>query len=153
MKNLKALLMMAVAAVILLASCSERNEKLDKTLAYKIESKEDLTDADYTRMIKYVGEYAEKSQKYVDDLINGENLEEAQAGLDKLKGEFEYLNTFRDCIKTTPMDKFSAENVELLNKYKDYIEFSMPLSMSVQTDPVQAGVVVEDTNNVVAPVE
>lgn len=153
MKSVKILLAGAILASGLMVSCKESNDKLDKNLAYKIENKEALTDVDYTRMIEYVGEYAVKAQKYEDDLINGVNQIEAQEGLDKLNAEFPYLVTFRNCIKTTPVEKFSSDNKELLVKYQNYIEFSLPLDMTYQTLPGEAGIIVDDTNGVVVPVE
>lgn len=139
MKKLGIICMMAIIAAIGMSSCEESSEKKDKEIAYKIENNEALSSDDYSRMIAYVGEYAEKAQKYIDMQINGEDNSEAVAGLANLKEEYPLVETFRDCIKVTPLNKLSNDNLDEIAKYAGLIEFSAPVGYTIQTDPEAAG--------------
>lgn len=139
MKKIGIICMMAAISAIGLSSCQESAEKQENTIAIKIENKEALTPEEYSTMIDYVGEYAEKAQKYVDMQINGVDLSEAAAGMTKLKAEFPYLDTYRDCIRFTPASSLSPENLEKVGKYAGYIEFSAPSGYTLQTNPEAAG--------------
>lgn len=154
MKKLGIICLMAVAGAVGLASCVESSEKKEQDIAYKIENKEALTAEDYSTMIDYVGEYAEKAQKYVDMQINGENLEEAAEGMAKLNQEFPLLTVYRNCIRFTPSSALSADNLEKVGKYAGYVEFSAPAGYTLATDaPDAAGLEVatpDSVNGVVA---
>lgn len=145
---------MAVCTIAGMTSCSETSLKEDQNIAYKIENKETLTDEDYSVMIDYVGAYAEKAQKYVDMQINGTDLSEAAAGMQELNHEYPLLNTFRNCIRFTPAADMTPENLEKVQKYAGYIEFSAPAGFTIQTaGPDDAGDQVEapqEENGVVA---
>lgn len=139
MKKIGFICMMVLLAAVGMSSCAESSEKKVKNVANKIEANEELTAEDYTCMIDYVGDYAEKAQKYVDMMINGTDNAEATAGMNQLKDEYPYLDTFRNCIRVTPMSKFSSENLEQIGKYAGYIEFSAPAGYTLTTDPAAAG--------------
>lgn len=139
MKKILLICVMAIAAGSMLVSCQESAEKKDRAVAYKIENNEALTTDDYARIISYVGEYAEKAQKYVDMQINGENVAEAQAGMDRLKAEYPLVDEFRNCLRVTPVANLSEENLQEIGKYAGYIEFSAPAGYDIQTLPGEAG--------------
>ena len=130
---------MVVMGVIGLAGCQESEQKAESAIAFKIENHEALTADDYSIMIGYVGEYAEKAQKYVDMQINGTDLEEAAAGMQKLNQEFPYLNLYRNCIRFTPSSSLNADNLEKVGQYAGYVEFSAPAGYTIQTDSEAAG--------------
>ena len=134
MKKFGIICMAAVIAAISLSSCAETSEKKEQTIAYKIENGEALTQEEYSDIISYVGEYAEKAQKYVDMQINGENLTEAAAGIKQLDEEFPYLQEFRNCIRFTKSDSLSTENLEKVGQYAGYIEFTAPSGYTISTD-------------------
>lgn len=146
--------MLTVIAAFGLSSCTEPREREEEAIAVKIQNKEKLTDKDYTVMIEYVGNFAEKAQPVIEDIINGNNVEEAQKQLDVLKAEYPAVNLFRDCIKLSPASAFNADNLALLQKYGNYIEFTMPLSIAYQTLPGTAGLEIQtpqdSANSVVA---
>lgn len=132
-----------------LSSCQETSEKTEKNLSYKIENHEALTPDEYSTIIDYVGEYAEKAQPFVDMQINGTNLEEASAGMTKLNEEYPFVTEFRNCIRFTPSSALSSENLEKVAKYAGYIEFSAPSGYTLQTDSETAGLeeATPDTDN------
>lgn len=153
MKKLSILCMTVVLAGMSLVSCVESSEKQEKALAYKIENHEELTSDDYSTMIEYVGEYAEKAQKYVDMQINGDNLSEAAEGMAKLKEEYPLLDVYRNCIRFTAASELSPENLKKVGEYAGYIEFTAPSGYTLQTDPKAEGMEVaapDSVNGVVA---
>lgn len=145
MKKFFVIGMMAVMGAIGMSSCQESEAKLDQDIMYKIENREALSADDYSRMINYVGEYAEKAQKYVDMQINGDNLQEAAQGIDKLNEEFPLLTKFRNCIRFTPVSDLSDENLELVGKYAGYVEFSAPSGYVINTAPTDDAGLIEAT--------
>lgn len=148
MKRLSYFCVMAFFALICFSSCQESTEKKDKVIAYKIESNEALSPEDYTRMIEYVGEYAEKAQQYV----VGDSQEDSE-NLAKLAQEYPLLDTFRNCIGMTPLAKFSDTDKELIAKYAGLVMFTPPMGYTLQTDPEAAGLEVatpDSANGVIA---
>lgn len=153
MKKLGIICMMAVMAAIGMVSCQESAGKQDQAIAYKIENNEELTSEDYSHMIAYVGEYAEKAQKYVDMQINDENSAEANAGMEKLAEEYPMVDTFRNCLRITPLNKLSQDNLDQMSKYAGLIEFSVPAGFEIQTNDEAAGLEVatpDSANGVIA---
>lgn len=154
MKKFGIICVLALTAAAGLSSCAESAEKQDRGIAFKIENHEALSADDYSTMIDYVGEYAEKAQKYVDMQINGENLAEAAEGMARLNGEFPYVQTYRNCIRFTAASDLSPENLEKVGKYAGYIEFSAPSGYTIETaSPEDAGLMEatpDTTNGVVA---
>lgn len=153
MKKIGIMCVLAVAAAAGLSSCVESTAKQEQNIAYRIENHEELTSEDYSTMIDYVGEYAEKAQKYVDMQINGENLEEAAEGMARLNEEFPLLNVYRNCIRFTAASSLSPENLEKIGQYAGYIEFTAPSGYTLQPDPKAEGIEVaapDSVNGVVA---
>lgn len=148
MKKLSYICMMALFAVFFLNSCGGTDSGKDQKIADKIANKETLSPEDYTRMIEYVGEYAEKAQNYA----VGQSEEDSQK-LSELTAEYPHLDAFRNCIKATPLDKFSASDVEIMQKYAGLVEFSAPDGFQIQTNPKAAGMEVaapDSANGVIA---
>lgn len=145
---------MAVAVMIGLVSCGEGTDKKDKEIATKVVNHEALTPEDYSRIIKYVGEYAEKAQKYVDMKINGTDDGTADKELAALNAEYPYVDAFRGCLRQTSVSQLSEKDMELVHKYAGLIEFTAPADYNIETMPAQeAGVEMETpdtTNGVVA---
>lgn len=140
--------MMAIVAAIAVSSCATSERRVEDVAA-KIEKGETLDDEDYTTMIEYVGEYAEKMQPYV---VNDTDAQ-YEAEKNALKEKYPYVDLFRDCIAKTPDLQMSEENMNLINKYSDYIMFTAPEGTTIQTDPEAAGVEVaapETDNGVIA---
>lgn len=153
MKKISLICLAGFLGLVSMSSCAESENKKDQEIAYKIENKEALTPEDYSRMIDYVGEYAEKAQKYVDMTINGEDTKEATEGMDLLKQEYPLVDTFRNCIRLLNVDQLSDRDVEKINKYAGYVEFTAPAGFTIQTDPKVAGLeeaVPDSVNGVIA---
>lgn len=143
MKKIGFLATAALAAVIGLSSCQGARENMDESISNKIENKQTLTSTDYTRMIEYVGEYAEKAQKYLDMQILDTQSTEAKEGLAQLNEEYPFVDEFRKAIATAPLTNFSEDNLNLIQKYAGYLEFSAPAGFNIQTNPEAAGMEVE----------
>lgn len=141
MKKNGIICMVALMLGLGLSSCAETAEKKESTIAYKIENKEALSEDDYAAMIDYVGEYAQKAQKYVDMQINGENLDEASEGIQKLDSEFPYVNLYRNCIRFTPITSLSEANLKKIGEYAGFVEFTAPAGYTLQTNPDDAGLI------------
>lgn len=135
---------LAMAGAISLWSCQESTEKQENTIVNKIEAGEALTQDDYSVMIDYVGEYAEKAQKYVDMEINDENLAQAATELNNLNKEYPDLIVYRNYLRLTPSSALSADNLEKVGKYAGYVEFTAPSGYTLETAPSSdAGMEVE----------
>ena len=150
MKKLGIICFMAILAAFGLNSCGggRGTEAQDQAIADKIENGEDLTSEDYSRMINYVGEFAQKAQPYV-----VETNANASEDLATLRDEYPYLDTFRECLETTPVDRLSDSNLEEVGKYAGFIEFSAPIGYTLTTNAEAAGIemgVPDSANGVVA---
>lgn len=150
MKKIGIICFMAIVAMLGLNSCGggSGTEAQDQAIAYKIDNGEDLTSEDYSRMINYVGEFAKKAQDLVTQTggTGGTQLADLQK-------EYPFLDTFRDCIKTTSMKNLDEKNKEEINKYAGLTEFSTPPDYTVNTDPEAAGMEVstpDSDNGVIA---
>lgn len=157
MKKISLFLMLAVMGIVTMTSCQETREKEMEGIAVKIQNNEKLTDKDYTAMIEYVGRYAEAAQPIIDNIVNGNDSLQAQQQLKELTAQYPAVGLIRDCIKLSPASAFNEDNLALLQKYGGYEEFSMPLSISYQTDPKNAGLEMqtpteEDNGVIAAPV-
>lgn len=147
MKKLGIICLMALFAIAGMVSC-QSSANADKEIQNKIEHDGELTQEDYTHMIKYVGEFAEQAQKYVTQ--NGASSTEE---IDQLKKEYPYLDMFRDEIASGALKDFSKENLELIGKYAGLTEFTAPAGFNLQTDPNAAGIEVaapDSANGVIA---
>lgn len=146
MKKIGFFLISALLIIGGLASCGSKSS--DETLATMIENGDQLSQEDYTVIINYVGEYAEKAQQYA--VATGD---EAAEQLANLKKEYPYLAVYRDCIGATSLKDLSKENLELIGKYAGYVEFTTPAGFTIQTNPEAAGLEVatpDSANGVIA---
>lgn len=144
---------MGLMGAIGLSSCQETSERQDREIADKIQSDATISADDYSRIIEYVGEYAQKAQKYVDMQINGEDQAEAKAGMDKLNAEYPFVDAFRNCLRQTPVSSLSDANLREVAKYVQYIEFSAPAGYTIETNQEAAGMEVatpDSVNGVIA---
>lgn len=149
MKKLGIICFMALFAAVVMTSCGGAGTNAeDKSIENKIENGEDLTADDYSHMINYVGEFAQKAQPLV-----SENSDAATEQLAQLREEYPYLDAFRECLKTTPVDKLNDSNLAEVAKYAGLIEFSAPIGYTLTTNPEAAGLEVatpDSANGVVA---
>lgn len=122
----------AVALMLLFVAvaCQQKLPAPEEVNA-KIQDKEALTQADYTTMIDYCGEYAKKAQQY-QNIINAEPNDstpssiDAQSALSTLYGEYPYLDQFSQVIYSSTNDEIGADNVKKVNEYAKYSAFPLP---------------------------
>lgn len=155
LKSLK-LLLIALLAGVMTTACSSSNEA--ENVNAKIEKGETLTAADYTVIIEYMGQFAEKAQP-IQDNINNLPAEDPKAvpyqdQLSKLKEEYPLLDSFKTVLVKATEAEVGADNVALVNKYAGYEWFTSPDWATINTDPEAAGIEVampdNDSNGVVA---
>lgn len=117
----------ALLLLVVMASCGGAKvspEQVAKTL----DAGGTLTEADYTAMIDYCGDYAKQAQQYY-DIINAQpNDSTAEAvratdDLASLYANYPYLDKFRDCIAQADLSKLGAENEKKVNEFAKYQGF------------------------------
>ena len=118
-----------LACFCLLVACGSVNPTPEQ-VAQKIADKQPLTDADYSTMIKYCGDYAEKAQTYY-DIINGQNVtptetQQATSDLASLYAENKYLDAFSAALYAVDESQLGKENVEKVKKYSSLQAFPLP---------------------------
>ena len=148
MKKLSFFFMMALLAVAGLVACNDTKGEAEQAIVDKIQKNQALTQDDYAKMIEYVGEYATKAEPYV----VGEGPQ-AQEGLTQLKSKYPFAQTFNDCIKNTPTEKFNKSNLKKIQKYAGLVMFDAPEGYEINTDPQAAGIEVQtpdSANGVIA---
>lgn len=146
----------ALAAVFMMTSCSNADEAAG--VAKKIQAGDALTQAEYTTVIDYLGNFAEKAQPIQDQINNlpygDPKAATFQKQLDELKEKNTYLELFNSTLAKAPQATLGADNVALVNKYAGYEWFTAPDWATIQTNPEAAGLEVEtpesDTTGVVA---
>ena len=157
MKKIKFILSAMLMGIVGLTSCNNASDKAaegaadsakadakDSVLIKKIEAKEALTPEEYSKVIKYVGEYAEKAQKFLDMQNADPTSAEAQTGLDNLKKEYPEYELYKGCIKTVAKDKLSENDLKEIGKYAGLVYFTVPDWYEIQTaDNEMAGVVMD----------
>ncbi len=123
-----------ILAMILLlvgATACGNGKPSPKDVAAKIDSHEVLTEADYTAMIDYCGEYAKKAQKYFDiinsqaDSSSAESVK-ATSDLAALYGEYTYLDLFRETLDNTGESALGPKNVKKVEELARYEAFPLP---------------------------
>ena len=152
MKKFGIIYFMAILAAFGLNSCGDGagSTAQDRAIADKIENGEELTSEDYSHIINYVGEFAQKAQPYA-----VETSDKASEEMANLRSEYAYLATFRSCLETTPVDKLSDDDLKEIGKYAGLIEFSVPIGYTLTTNPDAAGIEVavpDSANGVIANV-
>lgn len=144
MKTLKLMLCLMLIGVGM-SACSNQEEAA--AVAKKIESGASLDQADYTVMIKYMGDFAEKAQP-IQNKINNMSSDNPDAStlveeIDKLRESNKYLEMFTNCVSKASQEEVGADNVALINKYAGYEWFTSPDWATISADPDVAGMVVE----------
>lgn len=142
----------ALMLVALVSSCGSKSVTPEQ-VAGKIESGQELTQADYQTMIDYVGEYAQKAQGYF-NTINAQpndstaDYVKASDDLANLYAKYPYLGTFRDCLANTDITTFDAANAELVNKYVDNTAFPLPIGEGAEMrNPAVQGMIEQMPNS------
>lgn len=155
MKKISICLAMAVFGLAGLNSCGDSSDKggtdtladtLDTVAALDDSAQTpSLTAEEYSKMIKYVGEYAEKAQVYLDQQNADPTSAEAAEGLKTLAEEYPDLDAYRSNIANAPVGSMSEDNINEMGKYAGLIEFTVPSWYEIQTaDPnTTAGLIVE----------
>lgn len=113
-----------------LVSC---NDKIPtpQEVAQKIDASEKLTQADYTSIFDYCGEYAKKAQQYL-DMINSQpndstpEYTRAVSEMASLYQEYKYLDMFRDVIYQLPATELDDANQKKVEEYSKYQAFPLP---------------------------
>ncbi len=154
LKSFKMLLLLMVAGVMFTA-CGSASEA--EKVNQKIEKGEALAESDYTVMIDYMGQFAEKAQP-IQDNINNLPAEDPKAApyqeeLDKLKESYPLLKTFTETLAKATPEQVGQENVALVDKYAGYEWFTAPDWATINTDPAIGGIELQapnDSNGVVA---
>lgn len=155
LKTLKVLLLTLVVGLVA-TSCGVATEA-DK-VNEKIEKGEALNPADYTKIIDYLGQFAEKAQP-IQDQINNLPAEDPKAApfqeqLTKLKESFPLLDKFKEILAKATPEQVGADNVALVDKYAGYEWFTSPDWATINTDPAIGGIEMatpdNDTNGVIA---
>lgn len=131
-KNIRFLLQM-LAVVILgigLAGCG-KSAPTPEEVAKKINSHEELTQADYASILDYCGEYSKKAQQYY-DLINNQPNDSttqyirASNDLADLVAKYQYLDAFRGVIYNLPQTALDEKNQKKIEEYSKYQGFPLP---------------------------
>lgn len=124
-----------------------------QNVAERLEKGQPLTDMEFLGVIRYVGEFAQKAQPFVDQKINSnagsKEAKEADDSMKKLRAEYPYYAIYARCVENTPLDKLSKEDMELINSYANYEWFSTPAGYTL---PEPKPIVVDDQNDTITPV-
>ncbi len=150
MKILKTLC--AALMCMAFASCSQ-NLPSPEQVAQKIDSNETLTEADYTTMIDYCGDYSKKAQEYF-DLINAQPSDStaeytrASEELANLYSANPYIDIFRSAIYAANDSAIGAKNVAKVKEFEKYQAFPLPEGEGASLNqPGVVGDIVETPNN------
>lgn len=118
----------ALALVLLMGACGggDKAGKVNEA----IQSGAQLSEQDYSVMIDYCGEYAEKAQE-MQDKINTLAPESQEAvsllgDLASLSGKYPYLKVFSDKISSATQAEVGEENVAKINKLAYLTWFASP---------------------------
>ncbi|MDE6297966.1 MAG: hypothetical protein K2L89_08970 [Muribaculaceae bacterium] len=157
MKKVLTMMMMAVVCLIM-TSC--KTDADYKSVADKISAGESLTESDYSVMIDYCADYAEKAQPYFDVINSGadpssKEYADATNALADMSANAVYLDTFRNAIFSATADQLGESNVKKLDSLSKYE--AMPIgdvSDSAMLNPDVVGDIEDmpatDTGNVIA---
>lgn len=142
---------------IILASCSGKEDY--KTVAEKIASGATLDQKDYSTMIDYCADYAEKAQPYFDiinsnDETNKEYID-ASGSLAEMASKAIYLDTFRQALFAANADELGEANVKRMDELSKYEAFPIAdVSNQGMLNPDVVGDIEDmpatDTGNVIA---
>lgn len=130
-------------------------------VAAKIDDHQPLTEADYSVMIDYCGDYAKNAQQYYDVINSSENsdtsveYQDAVQKLVSLKTASPYFDMFSTAIYSASDSQIGEKNVEKVKEYTKYEAFPLPNgsgpSLNIKGDE---GVIMDmpsaDTSGVIA---
>lgn len=100
-------------------------------VAAKLDSRQPLTETDYSVMIDYCGEYARNAQQYF-DIINAQPTDStaeysrAARDLAGLKARSPYLDMFRTAIYSASDSQIGKKNILKVQEYQQYEAFPLP---------------------------
>lgn len=139
------LTLMAMIMVGLVQACGNKEESAK--VAEKIEKGESLSQGDYTVMIKYLGDFAEKVQP-IQNQINDMSADNPEAAaltskIDSLRSSLSYLSLFTDYVVKSSQKAIGEDNVAMVNKYAPLEWFTAPDWATVTADPGVAGMVLQ----------
>lgn len=128
-------MMATIIVMTALCSCTHKSEleKQADSVAEKIDKGVPLTETDYSVMIQYVGDFAQKAQPIDDTIINDDSNPDAQRQLDSLKERYPLVDKFRNTIHDALVADLGPDNVTLINHFGHYLEFTIPAGMSVSS--------------------
>lgn len=121
----------ALMLICLLTACGSKLPTAEQVAA-KLDTKQSLTEADYTTMIDYCGEYARKAQGYYDQ-INAQPNDSTSAAirassqLADLYASYGYLDQFRNTLAQTELSQLGTDNEKKVNEYAKYQGFPLPV--------------------------
>lgn len=136
----------AMMLLIVMAACGQKIPSAEE-VAGKIDNNATLTEADYTSMIDYCGDYAKDAQKYY-DIINAEPTDstaEAIRATDDLASLYEkynYLEKFRDVLENTNLTSLGVDNEKKVAEFAKYQGFPLPVGAGADLrDPKVVGMI------------
>ena len=136
----------ALLLVVVMAACGQKTPTADE-VAKAIDAGSQLTEADYTSMIDYCGDYAKQAQKFYDTINAQPNDSTAEAikatdQLADLFAKYPLLDKFRAVIANTDLTKLGAENEKKVAEYARYQGFPLPVGEGADLrDPNVVGMI------------
>lgn len=124
------LMSVALLMVMMVVACGSKVPTPEQ-VAQKIDNKETLSESDYTSMIDYCGEYAEKAQSLF-DVINAQPNDSTEAAVKAtsdmaaLYAKYPYLDMFRTALANTDVTALGKDNEKKVNEYAKYQAFPLP---------------------------
>lgn len=151
MKNVMKI-MTALMMVVLFASCGGDKTPTAEEVFNKVQNKETLTQADYTVMIEYVGDYSKKAQEYFNKInasANDNSPEYVKAfnDLSTLYGKYPYLDSFRTALYNVPDGMLDPENQAIVNEFANDEAFPLPKGEGVSLENPDVQGMVQDMPN------
>ena len=145
-KSLAAKFVCAVALVLAMASCGSKVPPAED-VANRINTGENITEADCTSMIEYCGAYAKEAQRYF-DIVNAQPNDSTEAAvkatgdLAGLYARYRFLNLFRNALAQAEMSQLGPANEAKVNEYAQYQAFPLPRGADVDLrDPNVVGAI------------
>lgn len=144
-----------MAVGLLLAACGSGGaDKVEQ----KIKNGEQLTESDYTVIIKYCGEFAEEAQKIQDEIndipAEAAGQTELEEKMATLAEKYPYTVEFSEKITNSTKEEIGEKNVALVNKYAPLMWFSAPdwadIGSAVNVDGFIEDMPTTDTSGVIS---
>lgn len=122
--------LIAAMLVVIFTGCAKSRPSADQVLT-KIEANDSLSQADYSTIIDYCGDYARQAQKYY-DIINAQPSDSTQEAitatndLANLYADDKCLDKFRSTLGNASMSRLDKTNQEKVNEFAKYQGFPLP---------------------------